>query len=160
MKKAYLRSSETLIQTNLMDGIIYRLVNLVVFEGALQEGKYPDCWKKANVVPVHKKESKSLIRNYRPISLLSILGKIFERLIYRDLFNHFYCNNLFTKNQSGFMPGDSCIFQLLSIVHEIDSSLDCNPAIDVRGVFLDISKTLDKVWHEGTQMALVLEVNY
>ena len=92
---------------------------------------------------------KSPIKNYRPISLLPILGKIFERLIYKDLFNHFYCNNLFTKNQSGFMPGDSCIFQLLSIVHEINSSLDCNPTIDVRGVFLDISKAFDKVWHEG-----------
>ena len=101
------------------------------------------------MVPVHKKESKSLIKNYRPTSLLPILGKIFERLIYKDLFNHFYCNNLFTENQSGFMPGDSCIFQLLSIVHEINSSLDCNPTIDVRGVFLDISKAFDKVRHEG-----------
>ena len=47
------------------------------------------------------------------------------------------------------MPGDSCIFQLLSIVHEINSSLDCNPTIVVRGIFLDISKEFDKVWHEG-----------
>ena len=74
--------------------------------------------KKANVVPVHKKESKSLIKNYRPISLLPIQGKIFERLTYKDFFNNFYYNNLLTKNKSGFMPGDSCIFQLLSIVHE------------------------------------------
>ena len=47
------------------------------------------------------------------------------------------------------MPGDSCIFQLLSIVHEINSSLDCNTTIDNRGVFLGISKAFDKVWHEG-----------
>ena len=47
------------------------------------------------------------------------------------------------------MPGDSCIFQLLSIVHEINSSLDCNPTIVVRDIFLDISKEFDKVWHEG-----------
>ena len=47
------------------------------------------------------------------------------------------------------MPGDSCIFQLLSIFHEINSSFDCNPTIDVRSVFLDASKTFDKVWHEG-----------
>ena len=47
------------------------------------------------------------------------------------------------------MPGDSCIFQLLSIVHEINSSLDCNPTIHVRGVFPDISKAFDKRWHEG-----------
>ena len=78
---------------------------------------------------------KSLIKNYRPTSLLQILGKVFERLIYKDLFNHFYCNNLFTKNQSGLVPGDSYIFQLLSIVHEINPSLDFNPTIDVRDVF-------------------------
>ena len=47
------------------------------------------------------------------------------------------------------MPGDSCILQLLSIVHEINPSLDFNPTIDVRGVFLDIFMTFDKVWHEG-----------
>ena len=129
------------------DSLIYPLK--CIFEGGLQEGKYPGCWKKANVVPVHKKESKSLIKNYRSISLLPILGKIFEGSIYKDLFNHFYCHNLFTKNQSGFMPGDSCIFQLLSIVHEISSPLDCNPTIDVRGVFQDISKAFDKMWHEG-----------
>ena len=89
------------------------------------------------------------MENYRPISLLPIQGKLFERLIYKDLFNHFYCNNLFTKNQSAFMSADSCIFQLLSIIYEINSSLDCNPTIDVRGVFLDISKAFDKLWHEG-----------
>ena len=89
------------------------------------------------------------MENYRPISLLPIQGKLFERFIYKDLFNHFYCNKLFTKNQSAFMSGDFCIFQLLSIIYEINSSLDCNPTIDVRGVFLDISKAFDKVSHEG-----------
>ena len=54
------------------------------------------------------------------------------------------------------MPGDSCIFQLLFIVHGISSSLDCNPTIDARGVFLNISKTFDKVWHEGLLFKLEL----
>ena len=110
------------------DSLIYP--SNCIFKGALQEGKYPDCWKKENVAPVHKKESSSLLKNYTPINLLLILGKMFEILINKDLFNHFYWNNLFTKNQSGFMPGDSCIFQLLSIVHEINSSFDCSPALD------------------------------
>ena len=56
----------------------------------------------------------------------------------------------FTKCQSGFLPGDSCISQLLSIVHDINSLFDCNPAIDIRGVFLDISKAFEKVWHDGS----------
>ena len=48
-----------------------------------------------------------------------------------------------------FLPGDSCISQLFSIMHEIYKSLDCNPSIDVRETFLDISKAFDKVWHDG-----------
>ena len=55
----------------------------------------------------------------------------------------------FSKSQSGFLPGDSCISQLLSIVHDINSSFDCDPTIDVRGAFLDISKAFDKVLHDG-----------
>ena len=57
--------------------------------------------KKTNVVPVYKQESKGLIKNYRPVSLLPMLGKISERLIYKDFFNHCYCNNLLTKNTFG-----------------------------------------------------------
>ena len=88
-----------------------------------------------------------LVKNYRPISLLPIFGKMFERVIYNSLFNYFQSNRLFTPSQSGFFPGDSCIAQLLSI-HEIQTALDENPTVDVRGVFLDISKEFDKVWHD------------
>ena len=56
-------------------------------------------------------------------------------------------NNLISPNQSGFKPGYSYINQLLSITHEIYKSLD--DGLEVRGVFLDISKAFDKVWHEG-----------
>ena len=65
------------------------------------------------------------------------------------MFNFFRQNNLFTKCQSGFIPGDSCVAQLLSITHEIYQSFDCSPTRDIKGVFLNISKAFDKVWHEG-----------
>ena len=52
-------------------------------------------------------------------------------------------------NQSGFRQSDSCINQLLAITHEIFEAFDCNPTLEVRSVFLDISKAFDKVWHEG-----------
>ena len=70
-------------------------------------------------------------------------------MIYNSLFNYFLSNKLFTPSQSGFLPGDSCIAQLLSIIHEIQTAFDENPTVDVRGVFLDISKAFDKVWHDG-----------
>ena len=51
--------------------------------------------------------------------------------------------------QSGFRPNDSCINQLISITHNIYRAFDANPSLEVRGVFLDLSKAFDKVWHEG-----------
>ena len=103
--------------------------------------------EKGNIVPVRKKSDKQNIKNYRPVSLLPICGKIFERLIFNEMFKFFTSNNLISPNQSGFKPGDSCINQLLSITHEIYKSFD--DGLEVRGVFLDISKAFDKVWHEG-----------
>ena len=56
---------------------------------------------------------------------------------------------LLNPNQSGFLSSDSCINQLLAITHEIIEVFGCNPPLEVRSVFLDISKAFDKVWHEG-----------
>ena len=81
------------------------------------------------------------------MKFLPICGKIFEHLIYNSLFEFFNANELISSNQSGFKPGDSCINQLLSITHEIYKSFD--DGYEVRGVFLDISKAFDKVWHNG-----------
>ena len=85
------------------------------------------------------------MKSYSPISLLPIFGKIFEKIIFKDLFIYFHQNKLFTKCQSGFLPGDFCILQLLSIVHDINSSFDCDPTQNVRGILLDTSKDFDKV---------------
>ena len=121
----------------------------LLFKTILEEGTFPEDWKKSNVVRIHKKESKNLIKNYRPISLLPIFSNILERLIFNSIFNYFRQNNLFTECQSGFIPGDSCVAQLLSITHEFYQSFDCSPTEILRGFFLDISKGFDKVWHEG-----------
>ena len=119
----------------------------LIFKSCLENGKFPNEWKKANVVPVHKRNNKQLIENYRPISLLPVCGKILERLIYNKMFEFFTENELISQNQSGFKPGDSCISQLLCITHDIYQSLD--DGLETRAVFLDISKAFDKVWHEG-----------
>ena len=62
------------------------------------------------------------------------------------MFEFFIRNDLISQNQSGFQPDDSCINQLLTIIHEICKSFDA--CLDVRTVFLDISKAFDKVWHQ------------
>ena len=121
----------------------------LIFQSMLEEGVFPDDWKQSNVVPIHKRDSKNLIKKYRPISLLPIFSKVFERLIFNSLLNYFVQNKLFTECQAGFMPGDSRVAQLLSITHEIYKSFDCNLSYDIRGTFLDISKAFDKIWHKG-----------
>ena len=125
------------------DGISIRMIKMfaasivvlltIIFNKALTTSVYPDIWKRGNVVPVHKKESKNLLKNYRPISSLPIFVKIFEKIIYNVLF----------------LPGDSCTSQLLSITHDIYKAFDGNHSLEVRGVFLDISKAFDRVWHKG-----------
>ena len=103
----------------------------------------------SHIIPAHKKNDKGSLNNYRPVSLLPICGKFFERIIFNNVFLFLEDNNLLTPNQSGFRPNDSCINQLLSIVHSIYSDFDHNPSLEVRGNFLDISKAFDKVWHDG-----------
>ena len=121
----------------------------LIFEAAIRSGCFPDTWKKGNIIPFHKKESKNLVKNYRPISFLPVFGKIFEKVLYNNLFKYFNENNFLSDKQSGFREGDSCISQLLAITHEIYKGFDGTNSLETRGVFLDISKAFNKVWHEG-----------
>ena len=59
----------------------------LIFQSCLESGKFLNEWKKTNVVPVHKKGDKQILKNYRPISLLPTAGKIFERLLYDSNFS-------------------------------------------------------------------------
>ena len=119
-----------------------RLINI-----SLSLGQYPKQWKFANVLPIFKKDEHNTKSNYRPVSLLPSLSKICEKIVFVRLYNYLieigYLHNL----QSGFRPGHSTVLQLTYVVHQIYSSLE--EGKEVRGVFLDISKAFDKVWHEG-----------
>ena len=107
----------------------------IIYKNCFDNGIFPDLWKKSNIVPVHKKGDKQLLQNYKPVSLLLILGKVLEKNLFSSIFEHVQENNLLCENQSGLQPYDSCQYQLLSIVHEIYASFDCNPPLDVRAAF-------------------------
>ena len=123
--------------------------SIILFKNSTKSSHYPDIWKISNIIPVHKKNDKRLVKNYRPISLLTIFGKIFEKIIFNKIYYFLMEEKLLNPNQSGFRPSGSCINQLLAITHEIFKAFDCNPFLEVRSVFLDISKAFDKVRHEG-----------
>ena len=121
----------------------------VIFTKCLETGIYPSIWKKANVVPIHKKGNRQSRENYRPISLLPICGKIVEKVIFDAIYKHLCDTRLLTPNQSGFRPGDSAITQLLAIPHNIYCAFESTPSLETRAVFLDLSKAFDRVWHDG-----------
>ena len=99
---------------------------LIIFETALRSGIYPTQWKNANVIPIYKKDSKNLLKNYGPIYLLPICGKIFEKCIFNSIYSYFEDNNLFSPYQSGFRKNDSCVSQLLVITHEIFANFNAS----------------------------------
>ena len=124
----------------------------ILFQTYLESECFPKEWRKDNIVPVHKKHDKQLIKNYWSVKLLPICSKIFEKVIINSLFKYVDGNNLFTSIQSGFGPGNSCVHQLLSITHEIYKAFDANLALNVIGIFLDLSKAFYRVWHDGLIM--------
>ena len=108
---------------------------IILFENSTKSSCYPDIWKKSNVIPVHKKSEKQLVKNYRPISLLPIFGKIFEKITFHRIYNFLLKEQLLNPNQSGFRPSYSCINQLLAITHEIFEAFDCYAPLGIRSVF-------------------------
>ena len=72
-----------------------------------------------------------------------------KNVIFKSLFEYFDEHKLLSEHQSGFTANDSCINPLLSTFHDIYTAFNADPTLEVRGVFLDMTKAFDKVWHEG-----------
>lgn len=114
-----------------------------LFNLSLHLGKLPLEWKRSNVVPVFKKGVKSAISNYRPISLLSIVSKLCERCVLRELVSSL--SSLLCPEQHGFTLKKCCVTQLLTVLQDLGSALDAGEETDV--LYLDFSKAFDSVPH-------------
>ena len=119
----------------------------IIFRKCVSTGMFPDSWKYANAQPIHKKDNRQHKSNYRPISLLPICGKILEKFIFNQVYSFLNTNKLISKHQSGFRPGDSTIYQLISMTSDIYESFEKYD--ELCALFLDISKAFDKVWNNG-----------
>ena len=114
-----------------------------IFKKIQQTCVYPKVWKCATIVPVHKKSSKIEVSNYRPVSLLSCVSKVFERCIYSSMYK--FLRPKFSDSQHGFRKGRSCITQLLHYLDLVFKGIDTGSHVEV--VYTDFEKAFDKVDH-------------
>lgn len=132
-----------------------------IFNASLELQWVPTIWKKAEVVLFHKKgKPPQLASSYRPISLLSIIGKLFERLFLKRLMPVIAERKILPSHQFGFRRGHSTIEQVHRITELIESCFEQKLVCSV--ALLDIAQAFDKVWLEGLalKMLKLLPVNY
>ncbi|GFW53093.1 RNA-directed DNA polymerase from mobile element jockey [Trichonephila clavipes] len=125
-----------------------------IFNRCLMEGYFPEAWKHAiiTLLPKNGKDNKLAI-NYRPISLLSAIGKIFEKIILKRIKQHADANNCIPDFQHGFREETSTCHQLLRLTNLIIAGF--NQHETTGGAFLDAEKAFDRVWHDGLIFKLI-----
>ena len=117
-----------------------------IFNLSIDNKQFPNTWKVAKITPLFKAGDVSLPTNYRPIAILPTLGKLLERLVHDQLYNHLAVNNLLSKCQSGFRRGHSTGTCIVDFLHTIYMEADGGGASGV--LFLDLSKAFDTVDHD------------
>ena len=152
-------------KTHDLDGISIRMSKLcttsickplqILYKNCFDNACFPQTWKNANIIPIRKKGKKQLKKkNIWPVSLLPISRKNKKKKEkkFNSLFELLDDDNILNNNQSGFRSEDSCAHQLSGITNNICKIFYTNASHEVRGVFLNLSTTYDRVWHdmEGT----------
>jgi hypothetical protein len=120
-------------------------VLMTIFTDSLKLGLIPSPLKRAAIVPVFKTGDKSIPKNYRPISLTSVIAKVLERIIRKQVFSFLSVRGALNDTQHGFRSGRSCLSALLDVFDNIMHILDTHNSVDM--VYLDFSKAFDKVDH-------------
>ena len=95
-----------------------------IYHQSLNPSIFPSSWKISNVCPIFKSGDSAIASNYRPVSLLNTMEKVFERIVFKNVFKHLNVTNFFTPCQSGFLPGDSTAKQFVSLYNKICKALD------------------------------------
>ena len=129
------------------------LLSLMINQSLLT-GIFPDRLKIAKVLPLYKKDNPYIFDNYRPISLLPSISKVFEKVVFKQVYEYFHSNNLLYKSQYGFRADHSTEFASLELCDRIHRYLD-EGKVPVT-VFLDLSKAFDTLDHE----ILLNKLNY
>ncbi len=116
-----------------------------LFRRSLEDAELPDIWKRAKITAIFKKGDRKHPGNYRPVSLTSVICKVFEKLIREHVLLHLKRNGLLTNKQYGFLDGRSTSLQLLKVLDQWTEALDSGDIIDC--IYMDYAKAFDKVPH-------------
>lgn len=120
----------------------------IIFNAIVTRGYFPSQWKVAQVIMIQKPgKDPTETSSYRPISLLPILSKIFEKLLLKRLLTIIEERNLIPDHQFGFRQGHGTVEQVHRVVKKIRTALECKRYCSA--AFLDISQAFDRVWHLG-----------
>ena len=117
-----------------------------LFNKSLLSGVFPDDWKCARVTPLFKQGEASDLNNYRPISVISVIAKVFERIVYDQLYNFLSDEDIISTHQSGFRSLHSTVTALLEATDNWAFNIDRGNVNAV--VFLDLKKAFDTVDHD------------
>ena len=117
-----------------------------IFNNCLSSGLFPDDWKCARVTPLFKQGERTDVNNYRPISVISIIAKVFERIVYDQLYSFLANEEIITNQQSGFRSLHSTVTALLEATDSWALDIDRGNVNAV--VFLDLKKAFDTVDHD------------
>ena len=107
----------------------------------LHTGIYPNAFKVAKVIPIFKKGDRSLLTSYRPISLLPTLSKMFERVIFTQLYSFFITNNILCEQQYGFRAGHSTVLAATKLIDHTYEQMDQRKTST--HIYIDLSKAFD-----------------
>lgn len=129
-----------------------------LFNKIISSGSYPSVWKYSKVVPIRKKATVDTLENLRPISILCVLSKAFERLLKNQIFEYINQNNFLSSFQSGYRPKHSTKTAMLKILDDIGILVDNGKPVAL--VLLDFSKAFDTVSHKMLCQKLVQKFGF
>ena len=124
---------------------ISKSITLIINQ-MLESGIFPDALKISKVIPLHKKDDVNSLSNYRPISLLPTLSKIFERVVYNQLYSYFVDNKLLSEQQYGFRSKHSTELAGIKLVDYLKAEIDKKQT--PVNIYLDLSKAFDTINHD------------